>query len=135
MATVVVFWSVIIAAVFFILSIIFNAIGAIIEAIEEVITYILGIVVLVGLLFLAFNLIIGIVANWGNLWLFIGSILLTLIVIGIILAISGWLFTIVGIVLLTVISWLHDGSEAIAVGCIKCFNHFVRVIQNRMGIS
>jgi hypothetical protein len=127
------------AVLFFLLSILFNAVGAIIEALEEMIVYILGIVVIVILLFLAFNLIIGVVANWGNLWHFIGTLVLSIVgimfIVGIIVSIGGSLFEIVVSIALAVVTFLYDVTEKLANGCENCFNHFVRVINNSIGIS
>ena len=135
MAAVVIFYSALMATFFFILSIIFNAIESITKAFEEIIAVILGIIILIAILFLAFNLIISVVAHWGNFWKFIGWMVVSIIVLMLIIGVGGGLFGIVASIIIFIVTWLHDGSEIIAKGCQNYFNHFVKIVKNRIDMS
>lgn len=139
MTTIIIFWAVLLAVIFFGLSLVFNAIGAIMEALLEVVIYVLIICGIVIAGFIAANIIFVMFTNEGGmLEAIVAFIIICLVfafIIGLLMTFCGWIFAAIASVAIFIVTCIYDVSQICAILCGNTFNYFMTVVTKRVNIN
>lgn len=145
MVAFVIFWAAVFALIFFLLGVIFKALASVfnyaIQASVESMIPIIGMFCVPILLAIALGILYAIVVGiiTEGFWSVIGLLVLLSIIIGIVVALFGWLgsllwvcLELIAVCVLYIIGYVSSGLEWLADGCERGYVKFLNVIIKRI---